>query len=99
MLKTKIEKMVKDYLDKYNYHTMKDKMYDYYKTLPRIGGINLSFTINKTKGKNTISIFIMFDEPEKANKNGFHCNSYSGKYNFPLLADQNQIEYVFNHIG
>ena len=74
-------------------------MYDYYKTLPKIGGLNLSYTIGKSKGRYAVSIFMMFDNPEKAEKAGFHCNNYSGKYNYHLLTAQNQIEYVFEHIG
>lgn len=95
MLKTKMEKIITDCLERCNFQTVENKMYDYYKILSRAGKLNLFFTLNKTKGQNTVSIFMAFDEPEKARIAGFDCNDYSGKFNFHILRTEREIDYVF----
>ena len=42
---------------------------------------------------------MMFSGPDKARKEGFDCNKFSGKFNFYQLKNKEQIDNVFKMLN
>ena len=85
----KLEKTIQEHLEKLGFIHSTQRRYDYYRQDPKAGELGLIFDVGPGYDKRTITvtIFMMFDNPQKAIAAGYDCNPHSGKYNYHGLRD------------
>lgn len=84
-------------LDRLRYIYTPNDWYEYKHLNSKVGLVFVSCKLCLT-GRNKLSIFMRFDNPEKAILAGFRCNKFSGKYNFLFNTTKNEITYILEHI-
>ena len=99
----KIMAKVPELLKKYGFVKLPDgKWHQYYKTVPKIGKIELSIRCDKghgygrRKGSWAISVYAVWDDPKAAIAAGKHCSKFSGKDNYLFIKNVDGMVYVLS---
>ena len=97
MTSSKLIDFTRKELGRLGYIRTSEEWYEYKHLNSRAGIVFVSCKLALI-GKNKLSMFMRFDNPEDALLAGFQCNEYTGKYNFLFNTTKNEITYVLEHI-